>query len=344
MGRFFILAGSFGRSFAEEVKGTNGADFLLSPDGESVVKPLQTVAEIGCIGQWIQAIQACPRMLPVAKKVFIVCNDDHMPQYHAWAATFKTPEGTFPVENIISNGAILPMLRAPVGSGTCEATFAPVRRDMHAAFLFSLRGRVPLRQTAAADTSQMATTFRRCILSFETLADCTPQRTEVIQQVTNSSAARINGVRVQDHTCRTRSGRGMQRILRWVYSRLAQQGGCLPRAPTTALRRSPTSIASSRQPSSAAPPRLLAARHTPRPPSRPAHLRSTQRTSQSSCEAHGELSRTPPSRRAAFKGPTRSPPQLLPPSPSSACTPAICPPSLRMGQAAARAPGRAWTG
>lgn len=86
------------------MKASNGTDFLLSPDGDSVVKPLLTLAEVSCVGQWVQAVHACPRLLPLIKKVFIVVNEDHLDLYQAWARGFKTPSGTFPVDNIISNG------------------------------------------------------------------------------------------------------------------------------------------------------------------------------------------------------------------------------------------------
>ena len=92
------MASSFGRTLASEVA-SNGAPFLLAPDGKSVAKPLLKAASRPVLSHWLDKLAQCPRLLPLEKKVFIVVNEEHLPLYHDWATL-----AGFPIANIISNG------------------------------------------------------------------------------------------------------------------------------------------------------------------------------------------------------------------------------------------------
>jgi hypothetical protein len=105
--RFVLVASAFGRTLAREIM-TQGADFLLAPDGKSVTKPLLKAASKPLLTHWLEKVSQCPRLLPLEEKVFIVVNDDHYPLYERWAMQ----EG-FPKQNLINNGAALSYVQRP---------------------------------------------------------------------------------------------------------------------------------------------------------------------------------------------------------------------------------------
>jgi hypothetical protein len=98
--RFVLIASSFGRHLAEEVV-REGAQFLLAPDGKSVIKPLLKVASQHVLDLWFDQLEQCSRLRPVNEKVLIVVNDDHAPAIERWAASRQ-----FPTCNIIRNGTL----------------------------------------------------------------------------------------------------------------------------------------------------------------------------------------------------------------------------------------------
>ena len=112
--RIFLLAGSFGRTLAAEARSTQGCNFLLSKIGAGIIKPLLTVGDVSILNEWLSSLKACPRMLPLSKKVFLVVNDDHYAAYCQWAVDPAQSLGGFPVENILNNGTVRGLLLTSV--------------------------------------------------------------------------------------------------------------------------------------------------------------------------------------------------------------------------------------
>jgi hypothetical protein len=100
------VASSLGRQIAQEVI-NEGAQFLLTSDGKSVIKSLLKVGCQTVLDLWLDQLEQCSRFCPVNEKVLIVVNNDHALEIEHWAGKRRFPTG-----NIIRNGA-LPLMPCP---------------------------------------------------------------------------------------------------------------------------------------------------------------------------------------------------------------------------------------
>ena len=75
-----ILATSFGRTIARDIVAAGGRTHLVQSvpgQPQHVTKPLIEIHMVPVINYWLQQLRKTPRLLPIEKKLWIVCNDSN---------------------------------------------------------------------------------------------------------------------------------------------------------------------------------------------------------------------------------------------------------------------------